>query len=471
MNERLFYVRSDFFSSFFYNCFFSLITILFLSNCNPKTVPSNPPLEIPEKFSASGAAPLMDEWWLNFNDPQLDTLVATALDSNFSLRVAWQRYETALAIVDRETSNLLPDVEGNVQSAISRPEPDFVGGENVQLGLRATYEVDLWGRIRASIEAERFRAEASENDFKAAAIALSGEITTVWYRLQAENFQLRQVEAQIETNEKILRLLNARFGSGQIRGVDILRQKQLIASTREQKAFVEARIGLLQHQLAVLLGNPPDQNIYQTNDSLPELPPLPDTGIPMDLIERRPDVQMAYNNLEAADREVAAAISNQYPRLTLRTNGSLRSNNFQDILQGWAYSLAGNLLVPIFYGGRLSAEVDRTEAVKNQRLHQYAQSVLIAFREVEDAIIQENRQKETISAISEQVELASQSAEQLKMQYFNGMSNYLDVLTALDQEQQLRRNLITARLNLLEYRIALYRALAGGFEVTMQQQE
>lgn len=155
---------------------------------------------------------------------------------------------------------------------------------------------------------------------------------------------------------------------------------------------------------------------------------------------------------------------NQYPRLSVSASTSLRSNNFKSIFKDWAYSFAGNLFAPIFYGGELNAEIDRNEAVKNQRLYEYGQAVLTAFREVEDALIQEQKQLERIEVIEEQIDLIRQSYEQLRVQYFNGAGNYLDVLTALDQEQQLRRDLLAANLTLLEFRIALYRALAGNFE-------
>jgi outer membrane protein TolC len=168
--------------------------------------------------------------------------------------------------------------------------------------------------------------------------------------------------------------------------------------------------------------------------------------------------------LQAADRDVAAAITAQYPRFTITTSVQARSNNFENLFSNWAYSLGGNLLAPIFYGGRLSAEVDRTEAVMDEQLYLYGQSVLVAFREVEDALIQEQKQVERIGIIAKQLELAKQSYEQLQIEFINGFSEYLDVLTALNAEQQLRRDLVDARLNLIEFRIALYRSLAGGFE-------
>jgi outer membrane protein TolC len=168
---------------------------------------------------------------------------------------------------------------------------------------------------------------------------------------------------------------------------------------------------------------------------------------------------------------LAAAISNRYPRVSFSLSYSTAVNDTDKLFKDWAYSLAGNLLAPIFYGGELKAEVNRTEAVKQLRLYEYGQTVLIAFQEVENALIQEEKQIESIQIIEEQVQLARQTIDQLRIEYLNGLSDYLDVLTALDQEQQLRRDLLSAKLILLEYRIALYRALAGGFETERENLE
>lgn len=438
--------------------------LAFLSGCAPRTMDASLPLAPPPSFSAPGGQEMPARWWAAFEDRQLAAAVDSALANNFSLRAAWQRLLAAQAVVERESSALLPDLEASIQSGVSFPRPDFVGGENVRLGLSSQYEVDLWGRIRAGADAERFRADATFADYQAAALSLSAEIALAWFQLAEARGQARQAGQQLETNEQIIDLLRARFGSGLIRSVDILRQQQLAEATREQRVGAESRAEVLEHRLAVLLGVAPQGELQAVPDSLPQLPPLPETGIPAELVRRRPDVQTAFHLLQAADRDLAAAISNKYPRLSLSASTSIRSNDIDNLFENWAYSIAGNLLAPIFYGGQLRAEADRNEAVRNQRLYEYGQATLIAFREVEDALVRESKQSERIGVIEEQLALARQTYGQLRVQYFNGAGNYLDVLTALTQAQQLRRSLLSARLGLLEFRIALYRALAGGFE-------
>lgn len=330
--------------------------------------------------------------------------------------------------------------------------------------ISAGYELDLWGRIRTAVQAEKFRATATLADYQAAAMSLSAEIAITWYQLLAARTQLALVREQIRTNENIIKLIRARFGSGQVRAVDILRQLQLLENTRDQKIIFETNVEVLENQLAVLLGHSPEYEISAVTDDLPELPAMPESGLPLELVRRRPDVQRAYDLLLAADMDMASAVRSKYPRLSARLSGQLRANDFTTLFQNWAYSLSGNLVAPLFYGGRLNAEASRTEALKNQRLFEYGQTVLDAFRETEDALVREIKQEERIIILERQLDLAEKTNNQLRIEFLNGLSAYLDVLLALDQEQQLRRDMIAAELEQIEIRIALYRALAGGFE-------
>jgi outer membrane protein, multidrug efflux system len=447
--------------------FFAGFTLLSLSSCSQKVAQVGLPYDSLENFSLPGETALQDEWWLAFEDEELNVLIDSALHSNLSLQAVWHQFQEAMAVVDIAASARVPEIFLELQSGISRPEPDFVGGENTQLSLRSNYEVDLWGRIKYTVQAEENRFRASYQDYQTAAISLSAEIALTWFRLKATKFELELVKEQEQANEQVLALIRARFASGQVRGVDILRQEQLIENTREQRIGLEMQLSLLNNQLSILLGQPPQLD-FDISPDLPEPSPLPQTGIPLQLVNRRPDVQSAFYRLQAADQEVAAAISNKYPRLNFSLTAAVRSNTLIGLFESQAASLTSSLLAPLFYGGRLRAEVNRTEAVKQQFRNDYGQAVLIAFREIEDALVQEMKQLDRIEAIERQVLLAERAYEQLKIEYLNGSLAYLDVLVTLGQQQQLRRDLITAKLNLLEFRISLYRSLAGGFETPLE---
>ncbi|WP_441000627.1 efflux transporter outer membrane subunit [Fodinibius sp. SL11] len=454
--------RQIFYFLKFFTAFFLLLVI---GGCSSQEQVINPPVEEPTSFSQSGAAEVPSRWWTSFGNSKLNALVDTALSSNFDVQTAWQRLKAAEATVSRQRGGLFPTLDGSAEAQTTRNQQSQFGStDDFSVGLSSSYEIDLWGRIGAQVDAEEYRAQASLADYQTATLTVSAQIVQTWARLAEAQQQLSLVEDQVKTNQKVLQLLKNRFGTGQIKSVDILRQQQLLEATQQQQADAEANLKILKHELSVLLGRTPQDTMEAYPDQLPELAPLPETGVPVDLVQRRPDVRSAFNLVKAADRDLAAAISNQYPRLTLSASLSSSANTASNLFEEWITSFSGSLLAPIFRGGELSAEVDRLEAVKQQRLYEYGQSVLTAFQEVENALVREQKQRESISRIEEQLKLAEQAYRQLQLQYLNGTNNYLDVLTALDEVQQLRRDLLTAKLRLVEFRIGLYRALAGSFE-------
>ncbi|MBC2838325.1 TolC family protein [Robiginitalea sp. SC105] len=439
---------------------------MILSGCGPSRSSIEPTtgLDSLQTLSSAGTVPLPQQWWQSFDDPALHTLIDSALTRNYNLAATWERFRQAQFVYKREKGNRWPQFEAGAQSAISRPQPDFAGGENIQFGASAQYEVDLWGRIGTGLRAEQFRARASLADYQTASLSLAAEVSLAWFRLKAARQQLALAEEQIQTNEDIFRLIRARFGGGQVRAVDILRQQQLLESTRNQRLLFMRDVALLENQLAVLLGRQPQAKDAPEALDFPDLPELPATGLPLELVRRRPDIQQAYLSLQAADRDYATAVRAKYPRLSLRLSGQQRANDYESLFQEWAYTLAGNIVAPLFYGGALSAEANRNKSVRQEAIYNYGQSVLTAFREVEDAIVREEVQTTRLATLEKQLTLAQKTNGQLRNEFLNGFSPYLDVLIGLDQEQQLKRDLIDARLEQLEIRVGLYRALAGPFE-------
>jgi len=446
--------------------------VIVAAACTPeRSVPD--PVDAPASFSRSGDEDRVDRWWETFGDASLNAAVDTALARNFTLQAAWSRLEQARAVLDAEQAGLLPRIDASASAETERRSEDAAGrnpsARDLELGVMASYEIDLWGRIRARTNAERARAEATLADYRAASLSLSAEITRTWVRLAEARRQVDVSREQIETNRQVLQLLRERFGTGQIRSVDILRQRQLVAASEQDLSAARARAGVLEHQLAVLLGSPPPRLPVAGPDSLPALPRSPESGLPADLIRRRPDVRAARLRAEAADRDLAAAMSDRYPRLTLSASAATSAQAAEDLFDNWVAGIAGNLLAPLFYGGELQAEVDRTEARKRELVYDYGQTVLQAFRDVEDALTLEARQREQVQQLEQQANLAQQAYDQLRVQYLNGSGSYLDVLTALRDIQRLERELLTARRLLTEDRIALYRALAGSFTTQREQ--
>lgn len=418
--------------------------------------------------AAAGTASA-ERWWRGLNDEQLDRRIDTALANNFDLLAAWQRLSAARALARRARSDRAVDLDAN--ASLGRDESLNNNNDEtvIRLGLAASYEIDLWGRIDALADAQALRADATEADYRTAAISLTSSVALTWYQLAQTRLQLDMVEAQLETNQTFLGLLRDRFNAGLIRSADLVRQQQLVEATREQAILLRAQRAVLEHQLAVLEGRPPQTKSETAGASLPALHDPPDAGLPSELLQRRPDVRAALLRLEAADRDLAAAVSDQYPRLNLTASLQTVAERPTDLFEDWLASIAAGLVAPLLDGGERRAEVDRNQAIIQQRVAEYGQTVLRAFGEVEDALAQEAHQAERLASLNEQLRLANEAVDQLRTQFLNGVGDYLAVLTAVQDKQQLERDVITARLDRVAFRIALYRALAGGFDTPIER--
>lgn len=403
-------------------------------------------------------------WWTVFEDAVLNERVEAALTNNQDLSVAWERMRAARALADVVASDQSPDLDAT--AGLSRDESLDSGDDRteISLGLAASYEVDLWGRIQSLSEAAALRAEATEADYRAAAVSLSSSVTITWYQLAATVLQIELVQSQIDTNQTFLDLLQERFNVGLLRSADVSRQKQLVESTREQRILLQSQFELLEHQLALLEGVPAQMQDAMPQAMLPQLPVAPKAGLPASLLQRRPDIRAAWLRLDAADQDLAAAVSDQYPRLNLTASLETAAERPGDLFEDWLFSIAGQAIAPLIDGGERRAEVKRNEAIKRQAIAAYSKTVLIAFAEVEDALSLEARRADRLVSLQEQLRHADDAVVSLRIQFLNGAGDYLAVLTAIQDKQQLERDIISARFDLISARIALHRALAGGFE-------
>jgi outer membrane protein, multidrug efflux system len=445
-----------------------------LSGCLSNPIPIELKAQLPSSFSQPGQTLLPDKWWEAFDDHDLNSLIDLALGNNPSLLATWDRLRQAEAILTREGAARFPSINGTINASRSR-DNNGRQTDRFQLGLAAAYELDLWGRVRASTTAVQFDAEASQADVLAAALSLSGEIAKAWYNLIEQRAQLALLERQIATNEKVLHLVTLRFRQGVASAADVLRQQQLIEQTRGETKDVVARIETLSHQLAILIGQPPKSVQVPKDNSLIILPPLPTTGLPVELLQRRPDVQGIFFQVQAADARIAAAIAERFPRIdltgaiTTNLSSTLTGGSFATapagLFSSWLANMATQIVVPLIDAGARAAEVERREALLSEALNNYESTVLQAIREVEDALTREAQQREKTTSLERQFQLATQVIERLRGRYIQGATAYLDVLNALVSQQVLERQILTARRSLIDFRVDLAKALAGGWEL------
>lgn len=416
------------------------------------------PFEPQAAFRASGEAESAPRWWTSLGDAALDAHVERALAVNHDLAAAWHAFREACAVARRTGADRLPVID-LVADAEAVRASDGDDDEDASVGAAFDLEVDLWGRLEASRRADVLRASERLEAYRATAVALAADVARVWYRLMEAELQVALLDEQIQANADILSLIEPRVASQELRSVDLLRQEELLESTREQRIEAEADARILAHELAVLTGRVPGRLPAVETPTLVAPGPLPETGIPIERVRRRPDVRAARHAVLAGDQELGAALRDRYPRLRLGAAVSSADRVFEDFIG----SFAAGLLAPLFDGGLRAAEIDRTRAQRDRLRSAYAQAVLTAFREVEDALVEEERQDRRIQSLERQLALSQQSSTRLRDEYLNGQGSYIEVLTALTDEQERRRELLTARRLLVEARVDLHRALAGPF--------
>ncbi len=422
------------------------------------------PIELPKVFSKTGSNPLIQKWWQVFNDNQLNQLMEQALSHNFSLRSAFNRVEQARSIAKKIGAPLIPTVDANFN--VSRKMTDALSTDGFSLGLIASYEVDLWGRIRANLHAAELDFHVVEEDLQTIAISLTAEIANSWYRLIEQRQQLILLKQQISISDNQNEILKLRFRASQATAADVFQQQQLLENINGNKITVIATIKVLEHQLAVLLGETPATINLPTTNQFPVIPALPQTGLTTDFIQRRPDLRKAYFKVQAADQRIAAAIADRFPKISLAAGIDTSSPNLQSLFNNWLATLAGNLVLPLIDGNRRIAEVERNQAVAKEALNNYATFLLKALQETEDALIQQQQQQQLVESLNKQLQLSKQATEQIKLRYMNGAETFLRVLTISLSQQSLERDKLLAQRQLIEYHIALYRALSGAFLVT-----
>ena len=438
-------------------------------SCTPGSSYVVPPVDVPAAFAADGKAPLPAKWWTSFDDPQLNALIDEALAGNFSLKTAWDRLSAARALAKQAASSFWPQLNGDADAGrfVTRNgagEPR-VYTNDFSLDAVVSYEVDLWGRVRNTYDAAYLDASATEEDLRAAAISLSADVARTWYRLREQRGELAILREQVTTNEKYLKAIVLQFRRGQVAATDVLQQQQLVEATRGDELLVRQAIDLLENQLAILVGRVPGSMAIPAGDTMPTPPAMPATGVPAEWVRRRPDVRAAEIRVQAADHRMAAAIANQFPTLSLTANASTSAEALRDLFDNWLAGLAANLAAPIFDGGQRRAEVQRTKAVLGERLSDYGQVVLTGLGEVADAISQEARQVEYVQSLTKQLDLSGKAKRQILERYAKGSEDFTRYLTAILSYQNLQRTHLSARLSLLLYRIDLYQALAGGWEM------
>jgi multidrug efflux system outer membrane protein len=433
-----------------------------------------PTVEVPAAYRFAGGAIQPDgatarqAWWTGFGDPYLNDLVNEALAENRDLRIATARVDEFAAILAGTQSQGLPQVgyaiSGNRARASEEKIPPFVKPLSTTFStvLTASWEIDLWGRIRRETEAARANLLASEEARRGVTLTLIASVVASYITLLDLDEQLRVSEATLAGRKQSVDLFEKRLKGGWISEFEMTQARADYEFVASQQPPIRQAIAVQEHALSVLLGRNPGR-IARTGNLEALRSPVVPAGLPSELLTRRPDILQAEQQLIASNALIGAARALFFPRISLTGLFGFASGSLGNLFTGPAHtwSFTGDVAGPIYTGGGITAAVNQAEARREQQFANYELVIQNAFRDVEDSLSDLQNSAELRATSERRVATLSRSVELAKERYENGYSDYLDVLDA-------ERGLFSAQLQLASTRgdydralVNLYRALGG----------
>jgi multidrug efflux system outer membrane protein len=423
------------------------------------------------RLDYEAAACLADTaWWQGFEDPALNGLIETALKENLDLQVAAARVDQYLGQLQTTRAEFFPQI-GAAGSASRQDETEtgLIPGDNgpynyYQGTVNATWEIDLWGRIRRANEAARADLLASEEGRRAVVLSLTANTASAYLALRGFDRQLEIARDTEKAYAESLRIFQLRHKYGTVSQLEVSQVESQYESARQAVPQYEAAVARSENLLNVLLGhNPGPIPRGKTIDEL-AVPGIP-SGLPSELLERRPDILQAEQQLIAANARIGVARALYFPRLSLTGAFGTASIHSDELFKGPSevWQISGDVLAPIFTFGAIEGQVKASEAQQKQALFNYRQTILKAFRDVEDALVNTTKGREQLAAQTRQVAALSTYARLAKLQYEAGKTSYLQVL---DADRALFSGQLTQVLTqtvTLGALVDVYRAMGGGW--------
>jgi len=413
------------------------------------------------------------KWWELFGDPQLNALQEQVDVSNQTLAVAEAQLRGARAAIGVVRAPLFPTVTSTVTATGTRQSlnraaagqnPSSATRSDYLLPLDTSYELDVWGRIRHNVEASTASAQASAADLETARLSIHAELAVDYFVLHGLDTQKQLLALTIAAFERALELTTNRYNQGVASQVEVLQARTQLEATRAQAIEVGVQRAQFEHAIAILLGKPPAEFTIPP-EPITVQPPVIPTGLPSELLERRPDIAAAERRVAAANAQIGIAQAAFYPTVTLRSSIGLESSSLTNLFS-WPsalWSLGSSLVQIAFDGGRRRAVTEQTQAAYDATVATYRQTVLVAFQGVEDnlavlRILEEEAQQQA---------KALQSAEAALLlalnRYKEGVTTYLEVITAQNAALAAARTAVDLSTRRMTASVLLIKALGGGW--------
>ncbi len=418
----------------------------------------------------SHAPTAQTEWWQIFKDDDLNTLIAAAGTANQTLQQAEARYRQASALLRATRSTFWPTI--GVSGAGTRSGGNTQSTEtSYTAAADASWSVDLWGRIRREIEADRALAKVSAADLAGTHLSIQAAVAESYIRLRILDQHQDLLQQTIEAYDKALTLTQNQYTAGIVARADVIQAETQVQSLRTQIADLERARAEEENIIAVLLGRPPAGFAVTETGLLPSLPTAPET-LPSTLLVRRPDIVAAEQHVVAANAEIGVARAAWFPDLTLGARGQLQSSRFSDLFDTpqRIWSLGPSFALTLFDAGRRSAVSDQAEARYDEQVAAYRQTVLDGLRDVEDSLLALQTLQNKKVQQQRLVALAEENERVVMNRYKSGMVTYLEISVAQNLTFSSRRTALDIDADLLLAHIQLITALGGGWQGIEQDQ-
>ncbi len=458
-----------------------MLLVVGLAGCTLGPDYARPDLQLPEAYRTPDAsqqalanlqaqAPIKADWWTLFNDPQLNSLMQTALVANADVQIAQARLAQAEALARQAGAALYPtlNITGGLTRASSGSVATTTGvavsANTSQIGLTTSYELDVWGRVRRNIESATSLVGASAYDQVSVALTLEGLVANTYLRLRGLDAQIAVLEDSIVTRKNSLRVAQAKFDGGLISPIDVSQATAALASS-QALASEQSRVrATVQNQLGVLTGKLDLVLSSQDVRTLP-IPPVPPAGLPSALLENRPDINRAEQELKASNARIGVATAGLFPTLSLTGLFGAQSVDFATFLTGQStvWSAGIGLLQPVFNGGLLQGRLDFAKAQQQEVLGNYVKVVRGAFGEVSDALVSVRQTLQTEEYLNIQVQAANKAQSLAVLRYEAGYVDFLSVLESQRAANEAGLAFVVNRAARLQASVDLFKALGGGW--------
>ena len=457
------------------------VPILILSGCEVgphyarPSVPAPPAYkELPAEWTTAQPSDAIarGQWWEIFQDPKLNELEERINVSNQNLKAAEAQYIQARALVRQNRADYFPTITAGLSATRdhqSQNRPLFSQATNtytdIALPVSASYEADIWGRVRRTVEASRSEAQASAADLEGVRLSLHAELASDYFQLRELDAEEQLLSSTVSAYEQALDLTQNRFKGGIASGVDVAQAQTQLETTRAQAIDIGVQRAQFEHAIAVLVGQAAS-TFTIASSPLTTLPPTIPAGLPSELLERRPDVAAAERRIAAANANIGVAKAAYFPNVSLTTSGGFESNTITNLLSGPSgFLMAGaSAVVTAFDAGRRHAVSDQAQAAYDQSVANYRETVLSAFQDVEDNLAALRILQDEARTQQAAVQAAQNSLNQSLTRYKGGVTTYLEVITAQGLALSDERTAVQILGRRISASVLLVRALGGGWD-------